>query len=91
MKKKELKKKIRKIIRLGTKKILMSDEFKEYKELVNQLPNTNLLNLIVYIIGIVFAPRVLLLYYTYLFVRFLTEIAKFILEIEEEENIKILD
>ena len=72
------------------RKILLSDEFREYKDLVIQLPNKAPLTLIIYIAGMIFAPRVLLLYYTYLFMRFLIRLAKFILKIEEEENVKIL-
>ena len=90
MSKKELDKRIREVIRRGTRKILLSDEFREYKDLVIQLPNKAPLTLIIYIAGMIFAPRLLLLYYTYIFIRFLVRIAKFILEIEEEENVKIL-
>lgn len=90
MSKKELDKRIGEVLRRGTRKILLSDEFREYKDLVIQLPNKAPLTLIVYVAGMIFAPRLLLLYYTYIFIRFLVRIAKFILEIEGEENVKIL-
>ena len=62
MSKKEIRKRCQELIYLGMKGIFTSEGYKEYKELTDKLPNKALLHIAVYILGILFAPRLLLLY-----------------------------
>ena len=90
MSKKEIRKRCQELIYLGMKGIFTSEGYKEYKELTDKLPNKALLHIVVYILGTLFTPRLLLLYCGYIFIRFATNFGKMIWKIEEEENIKIL-
>ena len=93
MSKKEIRKRCQELIYLGLKKMVMSEGFKEYKKLSDKLSNPILpfLSYItINIIGIIFAPRLLLLFHAYIFIKCAMNLTKMILKIEKEENIKIL-